>query len=228
MKRIILVLLVTFLMAVPVYADNFQDGLDADARGDYKEAVRLYRLSAEQGHVSAQYNLGVMSGRGQGVPQDLKEEVRWYRLSAEQGHAKAQYNLGLMYDNGQGIPQDYKEAAKWYRLSAERGHRSAQYNLGMMSGRGEGVPQDFQEVVRLLRLAAEQEHVNAQYNLGVMHRHGLGIPRDYVLAHMWWSISGFNGDEESVENKNKVEKRMTPLQIEKAKDLARNWKPTSK
>jgi len=37
---------------------------------DYKEAVRLYRLSAEQGIAQAQYNLGLMYDKGQGVPQD--------------------------------------------------------------------------------------------------------------------------------------------------------------
>jgi TPR repeat protein len=96
-----------------------------------------------------------------------------------------------------------------------------------MSGRGEGVPQDFKEVVRWYRLSAEQGHVNAQYNLGVMYRNGLGVSRDHVLAHMWWSISGFNGDEEGVKKKNIAEKRMTQLQIEEAQRLARNWKPTT-
>jgi len=37
---------------------------------DYKEAVRLYRLAAEQGHAEAQYNLGQMYRQGLGVPQD--------------------------------------------------------------------------------------------------------------------------------------------------------------
>ena len=64
---------------------------------DYQEAVKWYRLSAEQGVREAQYNLGVMYYQGQGVPQDYKEAVRLYRLSAEQGQAEAQFNLGLMY-----------------------------------------------------------------------------------------------------------------------------------
>ena len=64
---------------------------------DYKEAIRLYRLSAEQGNNDAQYNLGQMYSNGLGVPQDYKEAVKWYRLSAEQGVAQAQYNLGVMY-----------------------------------------------------------------------------------------------------------------------------------
>jgi TPR repeat protein len=56
---------------------------------DYAEAVRLYRLSAAQGHAFAQNNLGVMFETGQGVAKDRAEAIRWYRLAAAQGHAAA-------------------------------------------------------------------------------------------------------------------------------------------
>ncbi len=114
-----------FLFSGSVYGDDFLDGVDAYQRKDYKEVVRLYHLSAEQGDATAQFNLGWMYGNGQGVPQDYKEAVRWYRLSAEQGTARAQVFLGAMYGNGQGVPQDYKEAVRWYRLSAEQGNAEA-------------------------------------------------------------------------------------------------------
>ena len=67
---------------------------------DYEEAVKWYRLAAEQGYANAQYNLGLMYDNGEGVPQDYAEAVKWYRLAAEQGMLHAQYNLGVMYDNG--------------------------------------------------------------------------------------------------------------------------------
>ena len=57
---------------------------------DDAEAVKWYRLAAEQGNAAAQYNLGVMYDKGEGVPQDDAEAVKWYRLAAEQGAAAAQ------------------------------------------------------------------------------------------------------------------------------------------
>jgi uncharacterized protein len=54
---------------------------------DYAEAVKWYRLAAEQGNANAQYNLGVMYDNGDGVVQDYAEAVKWYRLAAEQGNA---------------------------------------------------------------------------------------------------------------------------------------------
>ena len=74
---------------------------------DYAEAVKWYRLAADQGEASAQSDLGFMYAYGTGVPQDYAEAVKWYRLAAAQGEADAQYNLGLMYCKGQGVPQDY-------------------------------------------------------------------------------------------------------------------------
>ena len=188
----LLALTFLFLFSGSVFGDDFQDGLDAYNRQDYKTAYKLWLPLAEQGDEVAQYNLGHMYDNGDGVPQDYKEAVRLYRLSAEQGLAVAQSNLGLMYYNGQGVPQDYKEAVKWYRLSAEQGDEVAQYNLGNKYATGQGVLQD------------------------------------YALAHMWFNLSGSNGNKNAVKNRNIIEKRMTPSQIEEAQRLARNWKPKAK
>ena len=112
---------------------------------DDTEAVRWFRLAADQGNASAQVNLGVMYDTGAGVPQDDTEAVRWFRLAADQGVASAQYNLGFMYSNGAGVPEDDTEAVRWYRLAADQGHARAQLNLGVSYWNGEGTPQDFVE-----------------------------------------------------------------------------------
>ena len=119
-------------------------------------------------------------------------------------------------------------AYKWYRLSAERGDAGAQYNLGVRYDKGRGVPQDDKEAVNWYRLSAEQGIAQAQNNLGQMYVNGQGVPQDYVLAHMWLNLSGSNGNKDAVKNRNIIEKRMSKQQIERAQELARNWKPTSK
>jgi TPR repeat protein len=93
-------------------------------RQDYVEAVKWYRLAADQGNAMAQPNLGAMYDNGIGV--SYTEAVKWYRQAADQGDAMAQSNLGAMYDNGTGVRQDYAEAAKWYRLATDQGQAGAQ------------------------------------------------------------------------------------------------------
>ena len=71
------------------------------------EAHKWFLKSAEQGHVGAQYNLGVLYQEGQGVDKDYKEAANWYQKSSEKGHAPSQNNLAFMYANGLGVNKDY-------------------------------------------------------------------------------------------------------------------------
>ena len=64
----------------------------ANGRGvpqDDAEAVRWYRLAAEQGNANAQTNLGVMYAAGLGVPQDYVSAHMWFNLAAATGGENA-------------------------------------------------------------------------------------------------------------------------------------------
>jgi tetratricopeptide (TPR) repeat protein len=101
---------------------------------DDEEAVQWLRKAAEQGHRSAEYNLGEFYYYGKG----------WYRKAAEHGNPLAQYKLGLMYKDGDSVPQDDEEAVKWFRKAAEQGRNARpQYALGLAYANGRGVPKDY-------------------------------------------------------------------------------------
>ncbi len=87
---------------------------------------------------------------------------------------------------------------------------------------------DYKTAYKLWLPLAEQGDASAQFNLGSMYSNGLGVPQDYVLAHMWINLAASNGDEDAIEKRTMVEKKMSPSQIEEAQRLARNWKPTKK
>lgn len=105
--------------------EMYQKGVDACRKGQYAEAARWYRKAAEQGHATAQCNLGYMYDDGLGVAKDYSEAARWYRKAAEQGDMYAQFNLGEKYYYGQGVSKDYSEALKWYRKAAHHGYWEA-------------------------------------------------------------------------------------------------------
>jgi uncharacterized protein len=103
-------------------AADFATGLTAFQKGDYAIAVQEWRPIAEGGDAFVQYNMGLLSVDGHGVPQDYGEAVKWFRRSAEQGYAPAQHNLGAMYGAGQGVKRDYVLAYKWLNLCAAQGN----------------------------------------------------------------------------------------------------------
>ena len=94
-------------------------------RGDYDSAVRDLQFLAQGGEARAQYDLGVLYDKGQGVPQSDAQALQWYERAAEQGEPRAQYNLGLMHLNGQGVAPDMIKAYFWTSLSASHGDRHA-------------------------------------------------------------------------------------------------------
>jgi len=65
-------------------------------RKDLNETLRLYKLSAEQEHSNAQYNLALMYENGEGVTRDLNESLRLYKLSADKGNSFAIKKLSLI------------------------------------------------------------------------------------------------------------------------------------
>ena len=142
---------------------------------DDAEAVRWYRLAAEQGNALAQFNLGVMYFAGRGVPQDHAEAVRWYRLGAEQGIAAAQFFLGVAYSLGRGIPQDYAEAVRWLSSGRRAGATpSPSHPSGLRTASVGACRRTTLKPVRWSRLAAEQGHADAQFFLGVAYGTGRG------------------------------------------------------
>ena len=116
---------------------QFQQGLTAYEQSNYQTAFKLWLPMAEQGYAKAQFNLGVMYAKGQGVKQDDFEAVKWFRKAAEQGYAEAKFNLGHMYSKGRGVKQDDFEVVNWYRKAAEQGDADAQAILGFLYLLGE-------------------------------------------------------------------------------------------
>ena len=84
MKKVTAFAVLLVVLAAPAWA-GWNEGVLAYFRGDYATAFREMKPLAEQGHASAQYNLGIMYEKGQGVPQDYAEAVKLFRKAAEQG-----------------------------------------------------------------------------------------------------------------------------------------------
>jgi TPR repeat protein len=102
---------------------------------DYEEAVKWYRLAAEQGDAGAQYQLALSYDKGHGVPQDYKEAVKWYRLAAKQELAVAQHNLGVSYAKGEGVIQNDVFGYMWLNIAATAGYKASAEDRSKLSAR---------------------------------------------------------------------------------------------
>jgi TPR repeat protein len=158
-----------------------------------------------------------------------------YRKAAVQGSATAQGMLGVIYEEGIGVSKDSVEAVRWFRKAADQGDPAGQKYLGDMYRNGQGVPRDFAEAVKLYRKAAEQGDGPGQAMLGVVYGEGFdaqpGFYLDLTQAYMWLTLasSRFEGKERDITMAllDRLSAGMSKAAIEKAQQLAREWKPTS-
>ncbi len=101
-------------------------------RQNFEGAADCYLKAADQGHALAQFNLGIMYGKGQGVSRNEALSVMWMTRAAKLGDAGAQYNLGMKRHRtslGE-LPEiafeSRIEAYKWLRLAAAQGYGASE------------------------------------------------------------------------------------------------------
>jgi len=134
----------------------------------FADAVFNDALSrAQSGNADAQYRLGLLYEKGQGVEQDHAKAVNWYTKAAERGHADAQGGLGAMYLYGVGVAQDSEMAVIWLTKAAEQGQTLAQSYLGLIYANSLGVAQDLQKAVAWYGKVAAGEYADALQRSGM-------------------------------------------------------------
>ncbi len=99
------------------------------------DAAMLFRQVGEKGNRRAQYQLGLLYARGDGVQKNLVKARAWLRKAAMQGHPKAQFYLGQMYVFGDGGKKDNVKATTWFWLAKTLGDRFAGDSLKVMIGK---------------------------------------------------------------------------------------------
>ena len=104
----------------------------------------------------AQYRLGSLHEKGQGVKKDLNKARQLYLQAADKGNAKAIHNLAVLYAEGIDGKPDYKTPRNGSARPRLRGVADSQYNLGILYARGIGVDQNLAESYKWFALAAQQ------------------------------------------------------------------------
>lgn len=170
----------------------FKDGLGVAQ--NYDEAMRWYELSAKQGNVDAQFNLGAMH---EGF-ENPKEAARWYQMAAKKEDIESQLKLGEFYFSGATgqlddyhVKQNFSEALKWYKLAVKSPNKSRD--------------------VASMRLAE-------------MYSKGLGTKVDYIKAHQWADescnpIDGSEPKPEALKMREEIAKKLSAKQIEKSEQM---------
>ncbi len=159
---------------------QYKSALQFLASSNFKEAMKLFKSAAEQGHALAQIELGKGYQRGKGVAEDKKEAVYWYEQAEAKGCPEAHYHLGICYEFGQGVKKDLPAAIDQYRKAAEQSVPYGQYFLGLCYAGGKGVETDINQAVGWIQKAAELNCEEAINKLIIYHFQGIGVDKSLV------------------------------------------------
>lgn len=107
---------VALWFAMPVLADLESATMAYEAK-NYADALKEYEQLAKLGELTAQFNLGVMHYRGDGIPKDPVEAFGWISLVADLG-----------------LPQAVKIKDKLYNSMSEANKTKAECRATMLAG----------------------------------------------------------------------------------------------
>ena len=138
------------------------------ARVNLQDAVKFLTQAAEKGQAVAQYRLGTLYERGQGVPADSAKAMHWYEMAANQGNRKAMHNLAVAYAGGVAGKKNMTEAARWFARAAALGLSDSQFNLAVLYERGDGVPQSLADAYKWYSVAAAGGDAESKARIGVL------------------------------------------------------------
>lgn len=143
---------------------------------------------AQNNNSYAQYRLGKMYLKGEGVEQDAEYGVRWLLKAIKQNNSYAEYLLGKVILKGEYLPMDDNMPLDVYGAvelllkSSDQGNEYASYTLGKIFIEGELLPQDIGTGFELLLKATEKNCIPAWYFLGKMFYKGIGVEKDIDAA----------------------------------------------
>lgn len=82
---------------------------------------------------------------------------------------------------------------------------------------------NYSKAVELFLIDAKRGNAPAQFNLGNMYSMGQGVKANLVEAYAWWSVAAANGEVQALGQMDKATRMMNPVQLDKARTLARDY-----
>jgi TPR repeat protein len=182
-----------------------RDATRAYYSGDKREALTGLLTAAQSGHPAAQWKLGRMYAKGDGVAEDDMKAFEFFsQLISAHGEdaptspdapfiSNAFVELGSYYLTGianSAVAPNVNRAREIFTYAASYfGDALAQVKLGDMYLDGVGVDQDPRQAARWFLLAARKGQIDAQAKLGEMLVRGDQIEPNPVHGLMWLTIA---------------------------------------
>lgn len=185
--------------------EAFRDGTLALQHGDKAKALTALQYAAENGHPFAQWKLGQMYAKGDGVKQnDMRAFEYFSRVADSYADDRPDTPRARIVSNAfvalgqyylEGIPNspvhaNPERAREMFQYAATYfADPDAQYDLARLYLDGKGTPRDPRQALRWLSLASHKGQYRAQALLGAMLFKGEFVHRQASRGLMWLTLA---------------------------------------
>jgi hypothetical protein len=197
-KLVYISFVLCFVFSLPSYADQLEDAKAAIQNEDFLKAHELLRPLAEEKNAEAQFLLGSLYVKGQGVEKDDTKGLSWVMKAARQGYTEARSSaLSICLD------------------LANQGDAAAMYNVGYMCMKGWGGERDPDVCLGWLENAAKSGHVRSANVLSEIYAKGkFGITPDEEKASFWSDLpEAFAADIDGIWSEEATDQADSPTEL---------------
>ena len=204
---------------------QFDQGASAYERQDYAEAVRLWQLAANNGHIDAQLSVAHHFHYGLGVAKSEETALFWYDKAAAQGNEMARDRAETLRalqqsEESQAAAQvkaerqelfdimarayeayknqNYSQARTMWKSAADKGDPMAMHNIGWLHESAKLGENDYYEAVAWYEKAAALQLPEAYMRLGDHYYQGYHLTKSYEKARDYYLKAARQGMPEAM------------------------------
>jgi localization factor PodJL len=186
---------------------------------------KILVTAAENGDVTAAYEIATRYSDGRGVPLNPEAAAIWFERASNGGVVPAMFRLGGLYEKGIGVKKDLNKARDLYTAAADRGSAKAMHNLAVLYADGFDGKPDYAAAIQWFRKAGARGVPDSQYNLGVLYARGVGVDQNFGESYRWFALAAQSGDQDAAQKRDDVAKRLDAPSLSAVRAAVQSWAP---
>lgn len=176
------------------------------------------------GFVDAGYSLYDLYLNGSGVDKSIDKANEYLMKSAQLGYALSQRKLAMIYAgrDAHSIEKSSEKSFEWFLKAANNGDKLSALNLAGIYREGIGVEKNneraFEWLIKTTEIAFGRKTMGFAA-LGHYYEEGIGTEINLVQSFKYYDLIGSRMNEDKL----RISKEMTRVQIKKAEELSLAW-----
>ncbi|KAI8878795.1 HCP-like protein [Backusella circina FSU 941] len=144
--------------------------------------LEYYKIAADQGHSTAQFQVGYCYFYDYGCDKDEDKRLKLMEEKSTDDGIEL-FTLGEVYHLAGPKHQNFPKALEYYQKTFTGNQQDYSLrDIGLLYDHGDGVVQNYQAALTYYQKAANEQNKGGYYNIALVYYNGHGVDKDYDKA----------------------------------------------